>query len=360
MRVLFLQRQPCMRALKYAVGLRRAEPELRLWFAYQGRTLGELYGSGDELFEEWLPLGLDPGPGLARAVARVRPDVVHSHNLPDELTVAAQREVDGRVPLIHDVHDLQSLRATPYEDGFPEPADPIALERAAVEGSDGLLTVSDELIGEIGARYRMPRSRLAFANYALRRDLPPTLPPPERPLGRRPRIVYQGTLATNGGHYDLREVFRRIVDGGASLDVYSAREHEAYRRLAAGEPHLRYHEALTPPALMRELPAYDFGWAGFNPDLNGPHLDTALPNKAYDYVACGLPVLTLGHRALARMIETEGVGLSLDSPDDLGRRLRDVDLPALRRRVAAAREHMTVEGNIPRVAAFYREVAGAA
>ena len=111
---------------------------------------------------------------------------------------------------------------------------------------------------------------------------------------------------------------------------------------------------------MRELPAYDFGWAGFNPELNGPHLDTALPNKAYDYLACGLPVLTLGHRALARMIEAEGVGLSLDSPDDLGRRLRQVDLPALRGRVGAARGRLTVEGNIPRVAAFYREVAGAA
>jgi Glycosyl transferase 4-like domain len=358
-RVLFLQRQPCMRALKYAVGLRGAAPEVRLWFAYQGRTLGELYGSGDELFEEWLPLSLDPGPDLARAVDRVRPDVVHSHNLPDELTVAAQRETGGRAPVIHDVHDLQSLRVTPYEDGFPEPEDPLALERAAVEGSDGLLTVSDELMEEIGARYRMPGDRLAFPNYALRRDLPVALPPPERPLGERPRLVYQGTLSTNGGHYDLREVFRRIVEGGASLDVYSARASGAYRDLARSLPHVRYHEPLEPPALMRELTAYDFGWAGFNPELNALHLDTALPNKAYDYIACGLPVLTLGHRALTRMIAEAGVGVSLDSPDDLGRRLRELDLPALRRRVAAARERLTVEGNILRVAAFYRRLAAA-
>ncbi len=44
MRVLFLQRQPCMRALKYAVGLRSAFPRMRLAFAYQGKTLSEWYG----------------------------------------------------------------------------------------------------------------------------------------------------------------------------------------------------------------------------------------------------------------------------------------------------------------------------
>jgi hypothetical protein len=357
-RVLFLQRQPCMRALKYAVALRGAAPGVRLWFGYQGRTLGELYGVGDDLFEGWIRLGLVPGPGLRRAIARVRPDVLHSHNLPDELTVAAQEEAAGRVPVIHDVHDFQSLRATPYEDGFPEPADPLGLERRAVEASDGLLAVSDELMDEIGARYRMPERRLAFPNYALRGHLPPDLPSPGRPLGPRPRIAYQGTLSVNGGHYDLRDLFRRIVAGGASLDVYSARPQEAYRALAEGEPGMRYHDPLAPAALMRELPSYDFGWAGFNVRRNARHLDTALPNKAYDYLACGLPVLTLGHRALSRLVRDEGVGVVLDSPDDLGRRLRELDLPALRRRVAEARKRLTVERNIARVLAFYREVAG--
>ena len=51
MRVLFLQQQPCVRAMKYAVGLRRARSTLG--FAYRGRTLSELYGAGDELFEGW-------------------------------------------------------------------------------------------------------------------------------------------------------------------------------------------------------------------------------------------------------------------------------------------------------------------
>jgi hypothetical protein len=45
-------------------------------------------------------------------------------NLPDRLTVVALEAMGGAVPVVRDVHDLQSLCRTPYEDGFAEPADP--------------------------------------------------------------------------------------------------------------------------------------------------------------------------------------------------------------------------------------------
>ena len=65
MRILFLQQQPCVRALKYAVALRSAFPRIQLGFAYQGKTLSGWYGSGDELFERWWDLdqGTQASPG---------------------------------------------------------------------------------------------------------------------------------------------------------------------------------------------------------------------------------------------------------------------------------------------------------
>ena len=355
MRVLFLQQQPCMRALKYAVGLTGARPEWRLGFAYQGKTLTEWYGSGDELFERWWDLGDDPAGALPAAVAEFRPDVIHSHNLPDSLTVLANELTDGRVPVIHDVHDLQSLRVTPYETGFPEPPNTAELERRAIEESAALVTVSDELLAAIGARHRMPARTLAFANYALRRDLPAHLELGRRRNGIPRRLVYQGTLSTNDGHYDLREIFRALVAHGVTLDVYPSREVTAYRELAAEVPGLRYHDTVDPATLLRTLPRYDFGWAGFNAELNAAHLDTALPNKVYEYLGCGLPVLTLGHRALRRLLEETGLGLALESPADVAK-LLDGDVAALRRRVAAARMTFTVEANIERLAVLYDEL----
>ena len=194
MRVLFLHQQPCMRAMKYAVGFRSVGAELELGFAYRGRTLSEFYGSGDELFDRWWRIGPDLGADLQQVITDWQPDLIHSHNLPDLLTVLALEITDGRVPVIHDVHDMHSLRHTPYEDGFPDPGDPEALEKAATEGSAALITVSDELLGELADRYELSKRTRVFPNYALARDLP-ELPPPGRPVGEPPRLVYQGTLS---------------------------------------------------------------------------------------------------------------------------------------------------------------------
>ncbi|MGH9151394.1 MAG: glycosyltransferase [Acidimicrobiales bacterium] len=358
MRVLFLQQQPCIRSLKYAAGLRSASDALHLAFAYQGRSLGGWYGTGDELFDEWWRLGPDVGADLRDAVERFRPDIVHSHNLPDRLTVLALELAGGRFPVIHDSHDLQSLRRTPYEDGFPEPADPLELERAAVEGCTALVAVSPEMLSEMRTRYRLPRRHRWFANFALAGDLPPELPDPDRPVGAPPRVVYQGTLSTNGGHYDLRRLLRAAVADGVDVDLYPSRPSPAYQALAEELPGLRCLDRLDPRALLRVLPEYDFGWAVFNPALNEAHLHTVLPNKLYEYIGCGLPTLTMGHRAMARLVAEHGIGVDLDGLDGLGDRLREVDAAGLRRRTAEVRWDLTVEANIGPVVDLYKTVVG--
>ena len=82
---------------------------------------------------------------------------------------------------------------------------------------------------ELATRYRLPRHVVIYANYALGSDLPPARPPPQRSRIARPRLVYQGTLSVNGGHYDLRELFTAIAAQGISLDVYPARDVPEYR-----------------------------------------------------------------------------------------------------------------------------------
>ena len=273
------------------------------------------------------------------------------------MTTIALELFAGRVPIVHDVHDLQSLRRTPYEHGFPEPLEALALERLAIEECSALVTVSDELLEVIRGRYDLKAPALVFPNYALRRDLPPLLPPAERRNGHPPRLVYQGTLSTNGGHYDLREIFRSIVAEGVSLDVYPSRAVPAYSELAVELQGLRAHRTLPPSRLLAALTAYDFGWAGFNSTVNGAHVDTCLPNKAYEYVGCGLPILTLGHRALARLVGDEHLGLRLATLDDLVGQLTMVNLIELRSRIAAVRHELTMESNIHRLAELYEMAA---
>lgn len=353
MRVLFLQQQPCIRTLKYAAGLRALVPGLRLGFACRGRTLSDFYGTGDELFDRWWPLMGDPRGEIRDVVTAFKPDLVHSHNLPDQLTVLALEVTGGRIPVIHDVHDFASLRRTPYRDGFPPPGDPLLLERRAVEGSDALVTVSDVLLAEIAARYQLPGHTLVFANYVVGASLPEELPPWGRPRDGAWRLVYQGTLFDDGGHYDLRDIFRALARGGIELHLYPVRSAPAYQALAG----VCCHDTLDPHALLRALPRYDYGWAGFNAALNGAHLDTVLPNKLFEYLGCGLPVLTLRHHALERFVREHGVGLVLEGVDDVGAQLAAIDLPALRRQVIALRGQFTVERNIHRLVELYEAVS---
>jgi glycosyltransferase involved in cell wall biosynthesis len=196
---------------------------------------------------------------------------------------------------------------------------------------------------------------LLFANYALERDLAPHAGARE-PSSGPPRVVYQGSLSANGSHYDLRDAFAAIARSGIAIDVFPNRDAPAYRELAARTPGLRVMDTLEPSALLRALPAYDVGWAAFNTGLNAAHLDTALPNKAFEYLASGLPVATGRHRALQRLVEDEGVGIVVDDPAELGATLARTDLDAMRARVAERRHRFTVEGHIAELLAFYRRV----
>jgi hypothetical protein len=353
MRVLFLQQQPCARARKFAAALASVRPDIELGFAYRGRTLTETYGTGDELFSNWWKLGNRPARDLREALGEFAPDIVHSHNLPDSLTVLATELTSGRVPVIHDVHDLQSLRKTPYEDGFPPPHDADELERRAVEESAAVVTVSREVLEEISARYTLPPFTCVFPNYALESDLPSELPAPDAHSDGPVRMVYEGTLSTNGGSYDLREIFKAIVAQGITLDIYPARDSPAYQALALATPGLHCHDPISPDRLLHVLPRYDCGWAGFNHDLNAAHLGTVLPNKLYEYAGSALPSVTLPHRALNRLVLDEARGICIEDVSELAERLAETDLPALRRGLAERRWQLTFEGNLGRITSLY-------
>jgi glycosyltransferase involved in cell wall biosynthesis len=366
MRVLFVHRQPCIRTLKYATALRSAAPDIDLAFAYQGKTLSQFYGSGDELFSHWfqLPYTVDPVAELEVTIDRFRPDVIHCHNLPDTLTVSAQQAARGRMPVIHDVHDFQSLRKTPYEDGFPDPPDPLADERIAVEMSDGLITVSDRLLQEIADRYELPASYTVIANYVLAEDLPALPVRVTRDRSAPIRMVYQGSLSMTHGHYDLRDIFAELVESGIELHVHPARPVSVEYRTLADQlnvhgQRMHLHEPCAPRELLTKLTRYDVGWAGFNTTHNDAHLNTVLPNKAFEYVGSGLPVVSLPHDALADWIDQNGVGVVVQRASDVADVLQAMDFDALRDTVRTKRRDFTMEAAIGRLRDLYEAVSGA-
>ncbi|MCW4025982.1 MAG: glycosyltransferase family 4 protein, partial [Candidatus Bathyarchaeota archaeon] len=163
-RILFLEPQPCIRALKYARGLKWAfHGGIEIIFGHLYHTLNELYGHGDEVFDKLVRLHpANLKRDIKRLVKKSRPLFIHSHNAPDVLTISAIEALEGEVPVIHDCHEALSLRETGYyasDDQETIRSKYPRQEKMANEQSDGRIYVTEGVRDYIQERYDVDQSR---------------------------------------------------------------------------------------------------------------------------------------------------------------------------------------------------------
>jgi glycosyltransferase involved in cell wall biosynthesis len=365
MKILFLQEQPCIRALKYARGLRSYSNDLKLYFGYCGKTLNLFYGKGNEFFDGWYNIGNKPDHKLRSIVNQVNPELIHCHNAPDSLTVQCIRLFRGKIPIVHDVHDLLSIRHTKYDDGIERKnlndAQIRVEEKKAFEKSDGIITVSEAILEIARKKYNLDSHKsLVFPNFVAAQMVPKTSKNKLSTADGMVHIVYEGHLdrTRSGGHYDLLDIFKGISHYKIHLHIYPSRENILYRDLAKEEPFIHYHGSIPPDVLMKELTQYDFGWSGFNTDKNRLHADTVLANKLFEYIAAGLPVITFTHKSQRLFLESNGIGLVIKQIGELDEKLRLSSLTSIRKNVLEKRFTFTMEKQIGKIYQFYEWVMG--
>ena len=369
-RILFLEPQPCIRALKYAKGLKwMFGGKVCIIFGYLFRKLNELYGHGDEVFDKLVKLNPDNLKGDVKGlVNKFHPFVIHSHNAPDLLTISAIEAANGEVPVIHDCHEALTLRETGYYASDDEEKirnEYPRQEKIANEESDGRIYVTEGVRDYIQHRYNVDRSKdMVFYSYVCQSMVPSQLTGKLSEKDGQTHIVYIGTVTSivKDSHYDLREIFREIADHGIHVHMYVSiwgAEDEAYHHLAEENSLIHYHGHLDQKRLLDEIAQYDFGWAGFNSnEKNRKHLDVALPNKVFEYIACGLPVLAFPHKNISGFLNRHKVGLIFDSVDEMASQLKNGKLESTKRDVLKARHEFTVEKNIGRLVRYYERMRG--
>ncbi len=367
LRVLFLQPQPCIRTLKYAKALKHVlGNNVSISLAHTGHSLRTLYGYGEEYFDNvFKKRGGNLNSFISRAISETRPDIIHSHNAPDHLTIAAT-EVSKNIPVIHDTHEVLSVHHSGYfsGDNSQSLSRYAREEKVANERSHARIYATDGIRNYVQNRYRVNRvNDFVFVNYVSQSDVPKSAVKKFSEKDGQVHIAYVGCITSllRDSHYYLVDIFREIACHKMHIHIHPAsnlitRSNRIYGELAAMNNFIHLHRHMNRRRLLERLTRYDYGWVGLNASRNRKHLEIALPNKVIEYVACGLPVLAFAHRTIKSFIETNRVGLVGRNVGDLASQQTGIRASTLRSNVERAKKNLIIENRIGRLVQFYQRL----
>ena len=284
---------------------------------------------------------------LATFVARGRasqPDVVHAHDAAMLLPGALLARLTG-ARLVYDSHELAT--GVEYRSGAWERLVHV-LEAALVPRCAAVITVSDGIADRLRARYALRSRPTVLRNVC---GLPAPGPPDGTRLRARlgigtqdPLVLHQGSAAPGRGC----EVLIRAVAAmpGVHLALLGAADDPNAAALialasvenAASRVHVLPTVALD--ALLAHTAEADVGVSLLSDSCENHRL--ALPNKLFEYLAAGVPVLTSALPELERVVRGGAIGWTVDPADPVDVRRGLVQAlaarsdGALRARVAAA------------------------
>ena len=156
------------------------------------------------------------------------------------------------------------------------------------------------------------------------RNLPDlTLLPERGELDERPRALYVGDVRESRGLFTMLEAIEQAPEW--LLDIVgpvAARDRERLDAWLASSPaaaRVKLHGRM-PPAAAWQLARG--AWAGMSLLHSTPAFESAIPSKIYEYLACGMPVLSSPIKRAAELVEKAGAGAVVADAAEAGATLR--------------------------------------
>jgi len=272
-------------------------------------------------------LPLEYWQGIVARVPTLVPrcDVIHAHDLgPLAAAVRLARQWERQDPgsprpkVMYDSHELyveQFTKWLPREKRFWS-----AHERLMIRRADAVITVSDGIAHELQTRYALaerPRVVLNSPPADSSGPLTPARPDVRVDAGvgaNLPLAVYAGAIKAGRG---VDELVAALAEADFHLAVVGsgtpAYLRELTKKAADAGAGARLHLLDPVPAktLTRYLSTADVGVHPL-PDTCLNHR-LALPNKLFDYVFSGLPVVVADLPEMARFVSKHGLGATYPS-----------------------------------------------
>jgi glycosyltransferase involved in cell wall biosynthesis len=296
------------------------------------------------------------------AIRALRPDVVHAH----DAAMLAPGYVGARLTgaaLVYDSHELATGVA--YR-GRAWAALVWLFERLFIKRSAVVLTVSDGIARKLQTLYRLSRPPTVVHNVPDQDQRAQPAGFRERlGIGDAPFVLHQGALAPGRGCEALVTAMTQVPD--AHL-VFLGTPWPGYEGVVEGLAErlgVRGRVHRVPAVATSELLAHtreaDVGVALLEDSCDNHRL--ALPNKVFEYVAAGVPVVASRLPELQRLVERHEIGwtVSPGSTSEIAAGLRTALAEGTngevreRVRTAAGRFQWAIERE--RLLEVYRELA---
>lgn len=323
------------------------------------------YGAAKWWPWRWLRHAIQAGQVVA-ALRQVRTRAFHAHDLPALLLVALARGLRGARPkLVYDAHELYLFMA-PQGARRWRPVF-MGIEGALARRADGVLALAEGRARLLSRWYRIP-CPVVIENML--DPVPEGAPAPVdlravAGAGRR-IVVHTGyvdprrratrelVLALHTLPDDIALVFLGGGEGVAAL-------HALARESGLGD-RVHFLPPVPPETVAATIRVADA--AAILMRAESWNTRAGLPNKLFEAVAAGVPVVASDMFVLRRIVRRYDLGVLVDhdDPADIARGLAAVLSPEGQARyragMRAAQREMTWTGEAARLCAFYREVLG--
>jgi glycosyltransferase involved in cell wall biosynthesis len=243
---------------------------------------------------------------IRKTIAQLPGDVIRTCT-PDLFGAAALGT--GR-PVVAEVYDMWSLydqakgttiggRVRRYVQG--------KAERSVHERADLVIYTTEEMLARAKEKYSL-RESLVVPNAVLAEDVPKT-PWSKLSEDGRSHCVYVGLVQPSRGSFSrsiaplLRDLAKEHV-----IHVYGVVERvneEAVR--SELKDTVQWHDPVPQSRLLQELTQYDFGLI-LLPNVDVERFHTVLPNKLFEYLCAGIPVLVSPYRAMTNFVRNYQCG----------------------------------------------------
>lgn len=244
-------------------------------------------------------------------IRRWKPRVAHFHD-PELIPVGLALMLSG-IKVIYDVHEDLPRQILGKHWVRPWLRRPMSWAAAVLEwvggqAFDGIVAATPP----IAQRFPAPKTA-TVQNFPILTELvaPNPVPCRERP----PHFAYVGVITAIRGAREIVDAIGRVAVDSARLQLagtFSNDEEEHLVRSLAGWERVDYQGWASRPEVAQLLGTVRAGLVLFHPLPN--HVD-AQPNKLFEYMSAGLPVIASDFPRWRQIVDTAGCGLLVDPLD---------------------------------------------